>query len=216
MRIFHLRYDSRRPSVGAERTVAQYTLLVGLCGVALACTDGGTAPGVKVAAVTVSGPATSVVAGATLQLSAVARNASGDPVPPSGATQWTSSAPHVAAVDQSGLVSGVAPGVANISARIDGVSGTYGVSVTGPSTYDVFTPGVVFSPTSLTVPVGATVNFYIYGDDHNVIFDKSVPGVPDDINIVRDVIVSRAFPVRGTFPYDCTVHPGMSGVVIVE
>jgi plastocyanin len=27
---------------------------------------------------------------------------------------------------------------------------------------------------------------------------------------------SHTFPVAGNFPYECTVHPGMTGVVRVE
>ena len=86
------------------------------------------------------------------------------------------------------------------------------------TTVDVFTPGNVFSPYSSTIAVGGTVRFNIAGaaDGHNVIFDKSVTGAPADINLVVSAVVSRTFNTRGTFKYDCTVHPGMSGQVIVQ
>lgn len=80
---------------------------------------------------------------------------------------------------------------------------------------DVFTPGNVFSPFSTTIPVGGTVRFNISGDQHNVIF-KRIAGAPSDVNIVKDQVASRTFPTAGTFPYDCTVHPGMSGQVVVQ
>jgi Plastocyanin len=83
------------------------------------------------------------------------------------------------------------------------------------TTVDVYTPGNVFSPFSTVIPVGGTVRFNISGDQHNVIF-SSVAGAPANVNVVQNVVVSRTFTTRGTFAYDCTVHPGMSGQVVVQ
>ncbi len=83
------------------------------------------------------------------------------------------------------------------------------------NTANVFTPGNVFSPFSTTINVGGTVRFNISGDPHNVIF-KRIAGAPSDVNVVSGTIVSRTFPAAGTFTYDCTVHPGMSGQVVVR
>ena len=83
------------------------------------------------------------------------------------------------------------------------------------NTADVFTPGNVFSPFSTTINVGGTVRFNISGDPHNVIF-KRIAGAPSDVNVVNGTIVSRTFSAAGTFSYDCTVHPGMSGQVVVR
>lgn len=85
-----------------------------------------------------------------------------------------------------------------------------------PAIVDVFTPGNIFSPFTATIPVGGTVRFNIFGDDHNVIFARSTTGAPADINIVKDVMVERAFSATGTFPYSCTVHPGMNGEIVVQ
>ena len=79
---------------------------------------------------------------------------------------------------------------------------------------EVFTPGNVFSPFSLTVAAGDSVRFHI-SSSHNVIF-RAVAGAPANINIVTNTAVVRRFPAKGTFPYDCTVHPGMSGEVVVR
>jgi plastocyanin len=87
---------------------------------------------------------------------------------------------------------------------------------TEPVPVDVFTPGLVFSPFSTTIAAGGSVRFHITGDEHNVIFSTAVPGAPPDINVVKDQTVSRTFSIRGTFPYDCTVHPGMSGEIVVR
>jgi plastocyanin len=81
---------------------------------------------------------------------------------------------------------------------------------------DVFTPGNTFSPFSTRVTAGTVVRFNIFGDDHNVIFSHSAAGYPDDINVSRDVVVSRTFSTTGTFSFSCTVHPGMIGEVVVQ
>jgi plastocyanin len=82
------------------------------------------------------------------------------------------------------------------------------------TTAEVFTPGNTFSPFSTTIGVGGTVTFRITGVPHNVIF--SAPGSPANVNVVSNTDVSRTFSTRGTFPYDCTVHPGMSGQIVVQ
>jgi plastocyanin len=87
-------------------------------------------------------------------------------------------------------------------------------------TMDVFTIGDTFSPFETSLPVGGTVRFNITpGADslgHNAIFEKPAPGAPADVNIVLNAVVSRQFNTSGTFRYDCTVHPGMSGEIVVQ
>ena len=83
------------------------------------------------------------------------------------------------------------------------------------TTFDVYTPGNTFSPFSLRVTRGSTVRFNIYGENHNVIFGRGTYGAPTDINVVKDVVVSRQFSTTGSFSYSCTVHPGMTGEIVV-
>jgi plastocyanin len=78
----------------------------------------------------------------------------------------------------------------------------------------VSTPGNTFSPPFATIPLGGSVRFEIRGDDHNVIFRTA--GAPANINVVNNADVTRTFNTRGSFPYDCTVHPGMSGEITVQ
>lgn len=83
---------------------------------------------------------------------------------------------------------------------------------------DVFTPGMIFTPTPLTISVGTTVRFNIFGDvveGHDVTF-RNTPGAPQSIPVTKQQTVSRTFNTRGTFNYDCFTHPGMSGTVIVQ
>jgi plastocyanin len=83
------------------------------------------------------------------------------------------------------------------------------------TTVDVFTPGLVFSPSFLSVAVGTTVRFNITGVAHDVTF-QSVTGAPQSIPVTTNQVVSRQFNAKGTFPYDCRTHPGMSGSVTVQ
>jgi plastocyanin len=76
-------------------------------------------------------------------------------------------------------------------------------------------PGFVFSPFTTTISVGGTVSFDFPSEPHNVIFQRRT-GAPTDIQATVNRTVSRVFSVAGTFPYDCTLHPGMSGEVIVR
>jgi plastocyanin len=106
-----------------------------------------------------------------------------------------------------------------VSILLAGCGGSDSTSPPGGGTngaVDVFTPGNTFSPFSITVAVGGTVNFNISGTPHNVIFSRVTNGAPADINVVNNVVVARTFNTKGTFSYDCTVHPGMTGQVIVQ
>jgi plastocyanin len=87
---------------------------------------------------------------------------------------------------------------------------------TGPDnqTAVVSMPGFSFVPFTTTIKVGASVEYDFPAESHNVIF-QTVAGAPTDIQQTVNRKVSRRFTVAGTFPYDCTIHPGMSGQVIV-
>lgn len=85
----------------------------------------------------------------------------------------------------------------------------------GTTTTDVFTPGLVFSPAFVTITVGSTVRFNITGVAHDVTFQART-GAPQSIPVITNQTVSRTFIVKGTFPYDCFTHPGMSGAVTVQ
>lgn len=88
-----------------------------------AAKGGGGGPTVK--NVTVSPPSATIQAGNTVQLAATSK--------PAGATfTWASSNQAVATVSQTGLVTGVAPGTAMVSATASGKSGSSVITVTAP------------------------------------------------------------------------------------
>jgi uncharacterized protein YjdB len=104
-----------------------------------------------VASVTVSPASPSVIIGQTVQLTAVPRNASG--VVLNGRTvSWSSGAPGLASVSSSGVVTGIAPGMAVIIATIDGTQGSSLVTVR-----PVPVATVTISPAATGTIVGQTV-----------------------------------------------------------
>jgi plastocyanin len=72
-----------------------------------------------------------------------------------------------------------------------------------------------FNPTSLTVARGTTVTFTFQSVIHNVTF-ANVTGAPANIANTSNSAVTRTFSTVGTFGYDCTLHPGMTGTVVVN
>ena len=85
-----------------------------------------------------------------------------------------------------------------------------------PAIDTVFTPTPNdFSPFTLTIRRGGTAVFSFGAEPHNAIFERKT-GAPQDIQSTMNQNVSRVFPVVGTFPYDCTLHPGMAGEIIVR
>ncbi|MCC6774104.1 MAG: Ig-like domain-containing protein [Gemmatimonadaceae bacterium] len=125
---------------------------------ALACSGGGDStfvpPVARVASVSVSPSALAVEVGRTSQVTATARDASGNPM--SGrAVTWSSTNAAVATVSASGVVTGVtAGGPVAISAAVDGRAGVAQVTVTS-----VPVASVTLTPTTATVPVGGGVQF---------------------------------------------------------
>src|SRR5213079_104922 len=106
---------------------------------------------VPVASVEVTPATASVQAGQTVQLTATPKDANGAPL--SGRTvTWSSSNPAVATVSNGGLVSGVTPRSATITATSEGKSGTSSITVTNVpvATVDV-------TPPSASVQAGQTV-----------------------------------------------------------
>ena len=83
------------------------------------------------------------------------------------------------------------------------------------TTVDVFTPGLVFSPAFVTIGVGSTVRYNITGVAHDVTF-QTVNGAPASVPVTTNAVVPRTFNTKGTFPYDCRTHPGMSGSITVQ
>jgi uncharacterized protein YjdB len=106
-----------------------------------------------VTSVTVTPPSASIAVGATTTLSAAVKDAQGNVM--SGQTvTWSTNNPGAAAVNASGVVSGVAAGSATITATSSGKVGTAAITVTA---LPPVVASVTVSPTSGSVDVGATL-----------------------------------------------------------
>ncbi len=98
-----------------------------------------------------------------------------------------------------------------------GKSSGYGSMATNPPAASPNTVNIVnmsFSPTGVTVAVGTTVT-WTNNDamDHTVTSDT---GLFDSGDISDHKTYSRMFSTAGTFPYHCTIHPGMTGTITVK
>ncbi len=110
-----------------------------------------TVTAVAVASVSITPPTASLTTGSTVQLTATALDAAGN-VLTGRAVTWTSGTPAVATVNSAGLVTGVAPGTAVITADVGGVTATATMTVTL-----VPVASVTVTPGGATVTAGATV-----------------------------------------------------------
>jgi plastocyanin len=73
-----------------------------------------------------------------------------------------------------------------------------------------------FSPSSVTIAATEAVTWTNgSGTAHNVTFGQ-VTGAPANVPDFTNGSQSRTFPTAGTFPYQCTIHAGMTGQVIVQ
>lgn len=114
-----------------------------------------------VATVTVSPATASIDPSQTVQLAETLRSASGQLITGRTVT-WSSSSPAVATVSASGLVTGVAAGVAVIMATCEGKSGTATISVNGAPV-----ASVTVTPPSADLVVGGTTQLTATPKDLN-------------------------------------------------
>ena len=168
-------------------------------------------------------PAT-LAPGGTGQISVQGRDARGNTV--AGATGFTfaSSDPAVAVVSPTGLVTAIAPGSVQLTSTypqagtaVNTVSAlTVAFATSLPSAASVNATGQnLFTPQTVTITTGGTVSWTFASALHNVSFG-STAGAPTNISNTASSTVSRTFNSAGTFNYDCTLHPGMTGSVVVS
>lgn len=177
------------------------------------------------AAVAVTLP-TTLTLGDSTRATASVRDASGKEL--SGVTvSWRSSATNILSVNATtGVVKALALDTASVIATVTGASaspsGAAQTRVRPPMAFTVSMLPQTFVPVSFVLGVGGVVTFdFPAGIQHNVIFPKRangqpvVTGAPADILPTSNVKVTRQFNTAGTYTYDCTIHPGMTGEVIV-
>ena len=176
----------------------------------------------KFAAVGLSPATVPLTVGGNQQLTAVARDARGNPIVGASGFAWSSNNEPVATVTPSGgFVSAVAVGTATITASLtrDAVTagGTATVNVTTssfPSSATVATSDAAFQPPSVDITAGGSVTWNFGPTAHNVNFSGS--GAPANIGTTSSASVERTFPTAGSFPYLCNLHAGMTATVVVH
>jgi plastocyanin len=167
-------------------------------------------------------PTVALTAGATSTLVPEALDATGKVIP--GVTGYTfaSSASTIAESRGAGVVLAIGAGSSTITASLtrDGKTATSTATVTVTGTLPAAATVAagtdrLFTPASLVVAKNANVTFAIGSLTHNVTF-RAAGGAPADIGNTSSSNVPRAFATAGDYTYDCTLHAGMTGTVVVR
>jgi plastocyanin len=178
---------------------------------------GGTGPAVFTT-MSIAPTSVGLLVGGTQALTATARDQNNNTL--GGlTTTFASGNSSIATVTGAGVVTAVAVGATQIT-----VTGTIGsVTKTAQINVQVSVPGATasvdatlsntFTPATAFVSVGGIVT-WTFATQHNVTFEGS--GAPANVPTTGSGSVSRTFPTAGTFQYQCTIHPGMSGSVVVQ
>lgn len=173
----------------------------------------------------VSLPANSVplTAGQSATLAPQALDSTGAVIAGASGFTFTSSDPAIAEVSGAGSVLAVGAGTAVVTVSLtrDGVTATTtaDVVVTGtlPSAVTVVAGDAAntFTPAEVVVALNADVTFSFGTRLHNVTHG-STAGAPADIPNTSNANVAQTFATAGDFVYNCTLHAGMTGTVIVR
>ena len=163
-----------------------------------------TVTSVPVASVAVTPNASDVVVGQTTQLKAEPRDASDQPLA-GRAVSWSTSAPNVASVSSTGLVTAIAPGSATISATSEGKSGTSAINVSPKPV-----SAVIISPGQGSVIVGQTLQLggQVTDDQGNVLSGRPVTFTSGSPAVAT---VSATGLVTGVAPGSATITATSEG-----
>jgi len=100
-------------------------------------------------------------------------------------------------------------------ANMTGTGGNgYTTETSTPGVNEVFIQGMAFSPATITVTAGTTITWTNKNAvTHNV---TSNPALFSSGAMGNGATYSFTFTDKGTFSYSCTIHPSMTGTVVVN
>jgi uncharacterized protein YjdB len=166
----------------------------------------------------------SVEVGQTQQLTARMRDARNNNMTGTTFQYGSSDNAKVSVNATTGLVTANAVGAATITATATagpgvGLTGTTQVTATAvptfPLTATVTAPVTAFNPAAVDIARTGSVTWTFAAQEHNVTFANTT-GRPGNIPTCSNCSNDRQFNTVGTFNYECTVHPGMTGTVRVH
>jgi len=212
-------FTTSNPAVATVSNAGLVTALAPGSTIITAASEGKSAPSsitvssVPVASVAVTPVGSQIVVGQTTQLNAEPRDASGNTL--SGrAVSWTSSAPNVASVSSTGLVTAVAPGQATITATSEAAAGT---STIGVSPKPV--SSVIISPGQGSVTAGQQLQLsaQVTDDQGNVLSGRPISftsGAPGIATVTASGLVTGVAPGTATITATSEGKTGTATVTV--
>jgi len=85
-----------------------------------------------------------------------------------------------------------------------------------PASVDVKIDNFSFGPATLTVTVGTTITWTNRDDIPHTVVSADDPKVFKSKVLDTDEKFSYTFAKPGTYPYYCSIHPKMTGKVVVQ
>jgi plastocyanin len=173
--------------------------------------------------ITTSVQTLTLAAGTSQTISVQAFDANGAVIVTAPSPTFASANASIAEVDNTGAVLGLGGGntTVNVSLTMGTVTKTASVpvNVTGALANQVevvaSSSDYIFTPKTVAIQVGGSVTWSFGGLSRTVTF-VSTAGAPASINESFSTTASRTFAAAGNFTYNCSIHAGMSGTIVVR
>ena len=212
-------FTSSNATVASVSAAGLVTALAAGSSIITAASEGKTAVAtitvaiVPVASVVVTPSANPLVVGQTVQLKAEPRDGSGQ-ILAGRAVAWTSSAPAVASVSSTGLVTALTPGEATITAATEGKSGTVSVAVSPKPV-----SAVIISPSQANVIVGQSTQLtaQVTDEQGNVLSGRPITyssGAPQVATVSANGTVTGVAPGSATITATSEGKTGTATVLV--
>jgi plastocyanin len=180
-------------------------------------------PGIALGSVVVVPASVDLSAGGLQALSVQALDTKGQLIDNAPEPAFASTNSSIVEVDAPGDVIALSAGDATIhvSVTLNGVtkSADVAVTVTGilPQSGDVVAgTDYLFTPRTIVIAQGGSVRWQFGAVEHTVTFSAGQAGAPPSIGNSYNTAVTETFTEPGTYSYHCSIHPTMTGQVIVR